>query len=128
MIRKLNYLLAPVALTALVLFFIFFKDDYLVQSTSEGRCKAEKYATNIEISGIVEKKYRNKWMNNIETLKINQSGEILRFTFLDNDVSGLFDILNVGDSIVKPKGDLAVLIIRDGKVNQYRLEYNCAGK
>ena len=74
------------------------------------------------LKGIVIKKFIDKEEHLLETCIIKSENEYERFIF-DLDKSGVFDYVQVGDSIYKPKGDSTIVIIRDKQISHFTLEY-----
>ena len=93
---------------------------------ADWRCKDEKFAKEQEFAGILNEKYRNKWMSNIKTIEISSDTSTFKSTFMRNDVSGIFDKLNIGDSLIKKSGNLNVQVYRDDNLLfEKALVYNC---
>jgi predicted house-cleaning noncanonical NTP pyrophosphatase (MazG superfamily) len=75
--------------------------------------------------GIVTKKYVDKDEHYFITVEIKLKDEITSW-ILDNDKSGLYDYLKIGDSIVKKNGTYKVRIYRKSKVDTvFILDYGC---
>lgn len=85
----------------------------------------EEYMKDKEICGIVTKKFRDKEDHIYPKLIIKESNNKELKLNLVIDKSGLFDFIQVNDSIVKEKESLYLIVFRKGEKYEYTLEYNC---
>jgi len=65
-----------------------------------------------EYSGIIINKFIDREEHNFKKVIINENSSE-RVILLDIEQGGLFEFLNVGDSIIKTKGNLKVKVIRN---------------
>lgn len=88
-------------------------------------CKAKAKAEREVFNGVLQRKFKDEYDHLIEKLEIKSGDNVLRTSFLANDVSGFYDILIVGDSLVKEKNSISVTVYRNGKINIHTLDYLC---
>ncbi len=122
--NKLKLTIIPVSL--FLVFIVFFYDGVVLNVASSNMCKAHKKAVKISLDGLLTKKYRDSNDHMVKKLEIRLAdGEIVRTSFLASEVSGFFDKIELGDSIIKNEGSLDVLLFRDEKKYVYTLDYMC---
>jgi hypothetical protein len=92
---------------------------------NKARCKARDRASEDIISGIFVKSYRDAGNHNIKTLEYESLGKMNKSLILDFEVSGVFEEIEEGDSIFKPKGQLKFFLIRDGNTRELMLDFDC---
>ena len=68
------------------------------------------------ISGIVTKKYIDKWNHYHKSIILNNSYD-LGIEIWENDSIDLWSYINIGDSIIKPKGSFILTIIKSNGIN-----------
>ncbi|WP_115121940.1 hypothetical protein [Marinirhabdus gelatinilytica] len=73
--------------------------------------KASEYYKEYTYSGLVTNKFIDSKQHNYQTVII-QNGEEKDILLLDFETSGLFDFIEVGDSIFKKKSSLKLRLIR----------------
>jgi hypothetical protein len=60
-------------------------------------------------------------------LKIKYDGSTMDYNLV-NDISGLFDYLQKGDSVVKNNGTYDVIVKRNNQSKNFFLDYGCENK
>ena len=84
----------------------------------------EKYRQDIALGfkSLVFDKYLDKPNHNSETCILIKDEDTTIFKF-DFDKSGVFDYIDIGDSILKPIGDSTIIIKRRNKLKKFTLDY-----
>ena len=79
-----------------------------------------------EFYGCVVKKFRDVGNHNLPTIKIqSQKGEIDQISLL-RDISGLYDYLDINDTVKKEKGSESVYVRSISKIDTtFILDYAC---
>lgn len=93
-----------------------------IPSQSDLYKQAVSYYKNEEFDGKVIEKYIDKKSHNYQTIIIWENYAKRRVIFNDA-VRGAFDYITVGDSIVKNKDELFVLIIRNSKDTIFEYDF-----
>lgn len=100
-----------------LLFVIFF---YYRPSFNEKVCDDYNETLNDAFSGVVVEKKKIDYMR----IKIKQSGDVREYN-LSQDKSGLFEYLQVGDSIFKSEDSHSIIIKRNDHKEIFELDFGC---
>ena len=126
MIKTNSYwILTGVGLLFLVVYFLFFHQTDFKSIRSRSMCKDKEKALNIEFSGVLIRKYEDKWDHLVKKVEIGSGEDLMKSSFLENEVSGLFGKIRVGDTLFKRKNSLEVIVIDGGDSISYFLDYRC---
>ena len=114
--KKIWGILYIVGIIGVIIFFISqpSDDEICIQ-----QYKKEK---GIYYNGRVVAKYLDKANHNSKTLELSMKGEKVN---LDWDLSGLYEFVEVNDSIVKDTGNYEVRIYRDSDEYKFIIDYGC---
>ena len=88
-------------------------------------CKAQAKALNVEFSGVLIRKYEDSSDHLKRKVEISSDKEIYKSSFLASEVSGFYEEVLVGDSLIKEKNSLEVKVIRGNIQKSYFLDYMC---
>ena len=122
---KTNFALTIIGLLVLLIFYFFSFDKWTESVLKSNMCKAKEKAIKVKLDGIVVKKYRNKRDHMVETVEINSVDKHIKSTFLANEVSGFYDQISVGDSLIKDEESLKIQLINNGVSRMFLLDYMC---
>ena len=103
-----------------IIFFIFLAKE----RTKEDCIRIKKKYVNKEYNGIINRKFEDKENHALPTLIIKEENQPKIFGSF-RDISGLYEYTQVGDSIIKEKGSLKVMIIRDDIDTIFKLDFDC---
>jgi hypothetical protein len=83
----------------------------------------EKYNRDVmkNIDGIILDKFIDN-QNHMHKTCLIKGDDTIKFIF-DTDKSGVFNFLNIGDSIRKPIGDSTIIVKRDKILSRFTLKY-----
>ncbi len=97
---------------------------FLSKPNETGYCRINRLNSKIEFDGIVVSKQKDIWNHANEFLKIsrNQSFEWHDETYQERS---FYDLIYVGDSIIKNKGRLEIQIIRSDTTFVIDLSFPC---
>jgi len=101
----------------MIIFFMYhFKSPNKIRST--------KFKDDIskEFNSIVINKYIDKENHGYNTCLFKNKDNTIKFIF-GFDRSGLFEYIEIGDSIIKPSGDSLVIVKRNEIVKEFMLDY-----
>ena len=84
-------------------------------------CREKERARDQSFNGDLKDKYLDSQNHNYRTIVIRTDSGLKKSWFLTMEQSGVFDKLNIGDSIVKEKGQLTITI---NSIN-FNLKYDC---
>ncbi len=110
------------SIVLIILFFSFF-----IFSFCSTHCDSVKFIRKIELGGKITKKSKWDWNRGETAIYIhnnfNNGNEL--WTYLDK--SGLYDYVQIGDSLYKFKNSFQVNIYREDSVRVFYLDYpgNC---
>lgn len=104
-----------------ILFVIIF---FIYHFESPLKIRNEKFRRDLKLSfnGIVIDKFVDSVNHNYKTILIKENLDTTRFIF-DFDRTNTFHYIKTGDSIIKDKGDSAILIIRNKNRKEFTLKY-----
>ena len=123
--HKANFILTIIGLLLFLIFYLLYFDQWTENTRKSNMCKAKQKALSVNLNGTIQKRYRNKRNHMVETIEINSIDKNIRSTFLANEVSGFFDIISVGDSLIKDEGSLKIKVISNGIQKTFLLNYMC---
>ncbi|MBK6284586.1 MAG: hypothetical protein IPF54_19895 [Draconibacterium sp.] len=75
----------------------------------------------IYYNGVVTKKFINSEEHNYKTVLLNNGQEL----WMNWDLSGLYEFIEINDSIMKNSGSYAVKVYRDSLEYIYVIDYGC---
>ena len=105
---------------SVVIAIIFF--IYYFQFPSKVRKETFERDVRLEFNGRVVKKFINVENHNYEMLHIKSGDDTISF-LLNFDLSGLFDYVRVGDSIVKYEDKTRIIVITERNSKEFFLKY-----
>jgi len=82
------------------------------------------YFSSISCNGMISEKYIDKQNHSDNTIIVVEN-DIEKTFFLDFEIGGMYDFLEIGDSIVKNKQQLSIRIIRGSMDTVLTFKYNC---
>ena len=80
---------------------------------------------NYNLQGVVLNKFINKENHNDKTVIVKEKYGLENILILDADIGGVFNYIEVGDSLVKKDGDLFLLINRNGRDTIIDFKFRC---
>jgi hypothetical protein len=96
----------------------------LVFQSCNNRCDAVKSVREREIEGVIKKKYRLSWNHNSKELDIYKNSRKILGIYFFSEESGLWDFVQIGDSLHKERESFDVRIYRAGMNPQtFTLQY-----
>lgn len=98
--------------------FEFFDSE---TSNQIAYCRAEKRALDQDFKGVLMDKYLDSLNHNYRTIEIKSESGLKKSWFLTMEQSGVYNKLNIGDRIVKEKGQLKITVNN----KNYNLRFNC---
>ena len=118
------------ALTGIGLFFLiiylnFFHQDTVLSVSQKNMCKAKTKALNVEFSGVLIRKYEDSSDHFKRKVEISSDEGIYKSSFLASEVSGFYEEILAGDSLIKGKNSLDVKVFRGNIQQSYFLDYIC---
>lgn len=118
-LKKAKLIYTLVALSIGIVWFYF-------QIKKQGTCQdAEKMELNVEYNGIMLKKYIDKSNHLFEIIEIGNKNRIQKI-MLDWDESGMYEFVEIGDSIVKELNTLEVKVFRKNAKTTFIINYGCS--
>jgi uncharacterized membrane protein len=114
------------ALVISIFLLSYFDIINIFSSREEIRCERKERAKSMAWDGIIVDKYIDKENHNAKMLIID-NGEVglSKTSILTIDSSGLFDTIEVGDSIAKYSGELSVRLTGLRLDTVIILDYSC---
>lgn len=105
----------------LVFFTVLFSVLFAVIATecSRGNCARYYSAIDKQFSGQIVRKFRRKHNHNLESIELDNGRKPYLMPF---DELGIYEVIKVGDSIVKPKGKLLCYLIRSGDTLTFEIK------
>ncbi len=117
--KQLGNLIAVIIVSSIIIALILFspsKEDEINYSYEN--------AKTVRFNGIVSEKYIDTHDHGLPIIVVlNNAGVKYTAEFL-SDRSGVYDYINVGDSVWKYINSIDVHVKRDGKVKVFTLDYN----
>jgi hypothetical protein len=115
--------------TLLIVFIIGFlailpEEDRKIQSNE---CRWSKNMKSEAFDGIIIRKFDDAHNHYMSTLMIDQGKRQVKMV-LQNEISGFYSLVEVGDSIQKKSSTLSVEIIRNSENITMVLDYGCQEK
>lgn len=117
----MNYKIKPYIFIGAVVLFIV----YILFGSNPKRTRL-KYLDKIRseyLKGIIVAKYIDSNNHNYQIIKSLNSNNKEVIWFLNYDTSSFFKQVSVGDSIIKKKNSVKILIIRDAIKQEYTLDF-----
>lgn len=99
-------------------------DEIVGLNTSDTLCDSYRAAEFIVIKGTVDAVFEDSENHMQNTVKVISNNNVQTF-YLEYDKSGLFEYLEVQDSIIKDYNSYRVNVIRQGKIKAFLLDYGC---
>lgn len=114
--RKIWGLLYVVGITGVIIFF--------VSQPSDNKICIQQYKKEGSISykGRVIARYLDKANHNSKIIEVSSKNNKVN---LDWDLSGLYDFIEVNDSIVKDRGSYEVHVYRNSDEYKFVIDYGC---
>ena len=125
LINRNRFIVGLLVLSVVILFRVFYLEDYMSYFGMSSMCRKAKRVYDTELHGNVSEKYLDKYNHMSETIKIVSEADSKVSTILASEQSGVYQLLKVGDSIIKRSGELEIEIVRNGNMKTYRLDYMC---
>lgn len=106
-------------------YFIFILLVVILISLSNryGNYQTKKFYNELSFNGIISKKYINRKQHNYPILEIVRTDKKNQEINLSTDKSGLFEYVQVKDSIIKVPGSLDVHVFRNAKDTIFILKW-----
>jgi len=123
--RLIRYILIPVIGVSL---FVAFQKGYLMDFSKQRKvslCKNQKIASKTFLNGILIKKYQDVKNHGYKTLVIRSGNDTINSQLLVVDLNRIYDGLLVGDSIVKIKNSLDIIVFRRNDKITYTMDFDC---
>lgn len=79
----------------------------------------------IKASGIVMNKYLDKKSHMHETIIINSNRKSDFMVKIPNELSGLYEFVEVGDSLFKEEESLEGFVKRDSVIKKFEIDFGC---
>jgi hypothetical protein len=118
-------ILTLIAFFLLIFYFIFYNQSTVLSIGERNMCKAKSKALDIEFSGVLIRKYKDKSDHLKKKVKIISNRGGFESSFLTSEMSGFFEELIEGDSLIKEMNSLEVRIFRGENHLNYFLDYMC---
>lgn len=116
--EKLEKLGGILFLSAIALIAIFL----LLQPSDE--CLSKKYILNKDLQGVVVEKFYDNKHSNVEVIKVRNNSYNINFNSYSERLP-LFNYIQIGDSIYKPKGVLEIKLYRGNFDTTFVFNYDC---
>jgi hypothetical protein len=96
---------------------------FIVSQPSDDEICIQQYKKEkgIYYNGVVTKKFINSEEHNYKTVLLNNGQEL----WMNWDLSGLYEFIEINDSIMKNSGSYAVKVYRDSLEYIYVIDYGC---
>lgn len=123
---KSKFLITGIGLLFLIFYLVFFHQEALLSVSQKNMCKAKSKALNVGFSGILIRKYEDSSDHLKRKVEIMTNNGIFKSSFLASEVSGFYEEILVGDTLIKEKNSLEIEVIRSNDTLRYFLDYMCS--
>lgn len=116
--KKLRFWLSVVAILGIAIYLIFgpsFQDEI---------CQNFEQAKELKFQGVVQNKYIDKDEHSYPIIEIKQFNNENSRLNLTNDKSGLFDFLQIGDTVIKKTGT-TFRVKKANRWHEMNIDFGC---
>jgi len=88
-------------------------------------CNAKERALKEKFCGVVIDKFNDSINHNYETIKLRHLDSVYSSIIFVLDNSDAFQIIEIGDSVIKKSNDLSLIIFKESNILTIELEFDC---
>jgi len=99
----------------------------LIVISCHNHCDVVRKVKEQEMKGVIVRKYVESFNHGAPHLDISSSKkEEYDNLYLVHELGGIWDFIEVGDSVIKEKGDFTIKIVKSNKTEFRKLDYGCS--
>ena len=123
--KKISYFTLIFSMPIMLALFLYAAGTQIFKSTNRIKCEYQEYFKNREWNGIVVNRYLDEENHDFKTISVENDDRAYKIQGQILSEFNNYDLIQVGDSISKIKGELMVHLYKSTEEIELKLEFDC---